>query len=48
MMSITPGQLAVAGGYIARTWGDYGYRVEEITAALSALVSEMHARAARS
>jgi hypothetical protein len=29
-LSITPDQLASAGSYIARTWGDYGYRVEGI------------------
>jgi len=30
MLSITPDQLCAAGGYIARTWGDYGYRIEAI------------------
>ncbi len=89
MLSITPDQLASAGGHISRTWGDYGYRIEAVespthmvslfhvcasdgsrfvvavdkwgnaggpvdshgyetaerTAALSALVSEMHAKA---
>jgi hypothetical protein len=29
-LSITPDQLASAGSYIAREWGDYGYRIEEI------------------
>lgn len=31
MLSITPDQLAAAGGHISRTWGDHGYRIEEIT-----------------
>lgn len=31
MISVTPDQLAAAGSYIAHEWGDYGYRVEEIT-----------------
>ena len=30
MLSITPDQMASAGGYISREWGDYGYRIEEI------------------
>ncbi len=30
MLSITPDQLASAGGHISRTWGDYGYRIEAI------------------
>ena len=30
MLSITPDQLASAGGYIAHEWGDYGYRIEQI------------------
>ena len=30
MLSIRPDQLASAGSYIAHTWGDYGYRIEEI------------------
>jgi hypothetical protein len=30
MLSITPDQLASAGGHIARMWGDYGYRIEAI------------------
>jgi hypothetical protein len=29
-MSITPDQLASAGSYISREWGDYGYRIEAI------------------
>lgn len=31
MLSITPDQLSAAGSYIAREWGDHGYRIEEIT-----------------
>ena len=27
MINITPDQLASAGGYIAREWGDHGYRI---------------------
>ena len=30
MLSITPDQLSAAGSYIAREWGDYGYRIENI------------------
>ena len=30
MLSITPDQLSAAGSYIAREWGDYGYRIEGI------------------
>ncbi len=30
-ISVSPDQLASAGSYIAREWGDHGYRVEEIT-----------------
>ena len=30
MLSITPDQLSAAGSYIAREWGDYGYRIEAI------------------
>jgi hypothetical protein len=30
MLSITPDQLSSAGSYIARNWGDYGYRIENI------------------
>ncbi len=29
-LSITPDQLSAAGSYIAREWGDYGYRIERI------------------
>ena len=29
-MSVTPDQMASAGGYISREWGDYGYRIEGI------------------
>ena len=29
MLSITPDQMAAAGSYIARNWGDCGYRVEQ-------------------
>ena len=31
MISVSPDQLASAGGYIAREWGDHGYRIEAIT-----------------
>ena len=31
MISVSPDQLASAGSYITREWGDHGYRVEEIT-----------------
>jgi len=37
-MSVTPDQLSSLGSYIAREWGDYGYRIEGIespTAAVS-------------
>lgn len=37
MLSITPDQLAAAGGYISRTWGDYGYRIEGIESATYAV-----------
>ena len=30
MLSITPDQLSAAGGFIAREWGDHGYRIESI------------------
>lgn len=30
MLSIAPDQLSAAGSYIAREWGDYGYRIEAI------------------
>jgi len=30
MLSITPDQLAAAGSYISREWGDCGYRIESI------------------
>ena len=30
MISVRPDQLSAAGSYIARTWGDYGYRVEAV------------------
>jgi hypothetical protein len=30
MLNITPDQLGSAGSYIAREWGDYGYRIEDI------------------
>lgn len=43
MLHITPDQLSAAGGYIARTWGDHGYTVEEITSP-SWLVSLFHVR----
>lgn len=29
-LSIAPDQLASAGAYISREWGDHGYRVERI------------------
>jgi hypothetical protein len=29
-LTITPDQLASAGSYIAREWGDYGYSIERI------------------
>jgi hypothetical protein len=41
MLSITPDQLGSAGSYIAREWGDYGYRIEEIESP-SARVSLFH------
>ena len=31
LLSVSPDQLASAGSYIAHEWGDYGYRIEEIT-----------------
>jgi hypothetical protein len=30
MLSITPDQMAAAGSYIARSWGDFGYSIEKI------------------
>lgn len=30
MLRINPDQLSAAGSYIARNWGDYGYRIEAI------------------
>jgi len=27
-LSVTPDQMCAAGSYIAREWGDYGYRIE--------------------
>jgi hypothetical protein len=30
MLSITTDQLSAAASYIAREWGDYGYRVEGV------------------
>lgn len=30
MISITTDQLTAAGAFIAREWGDYGYRIEGI------------------
>jgi len=30
MLSITPDQMAAAGSYISREWGDHGYRIEAI------------------
>lgn len=41
MLSISPDQLASAGSYIAREWGDYGYRIEEIESPTRA-VSAFH------
>jgi hypothetical protein len=38
MLSITPDQMASAGSYISRQWGDHGYRIEQVespTAAVS-------------
>jgi hypothetical protein len=29
-LSISPDQLASAGGFISREWGDHGYRVEAV------------------
>ena len=29
-LSIAPDQLATMGSYVAREWGDYGYRFENI------------------
>lgn len=29
-LTVTPDQMASAGGYISREWGDYGYRIEDI------------------
>lgn len=41
MLSIKPDQLASAGAYIARAWGDYGYSIEEIESPTRA-VSAFH------
>ena len=41
MMSVSPDQLASAGSYIAHEWGDYGYRIEDITSPTRA-VSVFH------
>jgi hypothetical protein len=30
MISVTPDQMASAGSYISREWGDYGYRIENV------------------
>ena len=30
MLSITPDQMSAAAGYIAREWGDHGYRIEDV------------------
>lgn len=30
-LHISPEQLASAGGYITRNWGDHGYTIEEIS-----------------
>lgn len=40
-MNITPDQLTAAGSYIARYWGDDGYRIESIASPTS-LVSVFH------
>jgi hypothetical protein len=37
-MSVSPDQLVAAGAYVARRWGDYGYRFTQITTP-AALVS---------
>ncbi len=42
-VSITPDQLAAAGSYIAREWGDYGYTIEGVESPTHA-VSLFHVR----
>jgi hypothetical protein len=42
-LSITPDQLGAAGSYIAREWGDHGYRIEGIESPTHA-VSLFHVR----
>lgn len=44
MLSITPDQMASAGSYISRTWGDHGYRVEAVESP-TCLVSVFHVAA---
>lgn len=41
-VSVTPDQLASAGSYIARGWGDWGYRIEEIETPALGRVSLFH------
>lgn len=36
-MSVTCDQMSSAAGYLARTWGDYGYRFEGIESPTSAV-----------
>lgn len=42
-LDICPDQLASAGSFIAREWGDYGYRIEDIESPTHA-VSIFHVR----
>jgi hypothetical protein len=30
MISVRPGQMAAAGRYIEREWGEQGYRIEDV------------------
>jgi hypothetical protein len=42
MLSLSPDQMASAGSYIARNWGDFGYSIEEIESPGLGRVSLFH------